>query len=187
MFFSVPQGGVSVPRNPEVHSGSTSQGVDLRCVHCGRLELLTRRQCHGSPATQARFTGNFFCFTVLNKTPQHHLYDCAGVSMVPQKQRMKLLYRACDLFQSLRLGSFFQQFATGIGESASAAASDSVRGKHVLEFLAYYPGTKNLSQAGDRILDQSDSARNSRVFRTQNSQLLLNPLHNTLNILKGDV
>jgi hypothetical protein len=99
---------------------------------------------------------------------------------------MKLLYRACNFFQSLRIGSFFQQFAAGIGESPSATASDSFRGKHVLQSLAYYLGTKNLNQAGNRILDQSNSPCDRRVFGPENLQLLMDPLHHTLNILKGD-
>jgi hypothetical protein len=56
----------------------------------------------------------------------------------------------------------------------------------MLQLLAYHSGTKNLSQARDRILDQPDSSRDGCVFRPENLQLLLNSFHHALNILKGD-
>ena len=97
---------------------------------------------------------------------------------------MALLYLCCYLLQGHETGRFSQQLAAGIGESAGAAASYSVGGKNLLQFLAHHPGTKNFSQTGDRILDYADSARNSCMFRAQNLQLLLNPPHDALNIVK---
>jgi hypothetical protein len=99
---------------------------------------------------------------------------------------MALLYRCCYLLQSHETGSFCQQLAAGIGESAGAAASYSVGGKNVLQFLAEYSRAKHLGQTGNRILDYADSARNSCMFRAQNLQLPLNPPHDALNILERD-
>jgi hypothetical protein len=106
--------------------------------------------------------------------------------VAPQKRRIALLYFRCDLFQGERPGGFSQQLAAGIGESARAAPCYYWGGEHVLQFLAYHSGTKNLSQARDRILDQPDSSRDGCVFRPEHLQLLLNPFHHALHILKGN-
>jgi hypothetical protein len=101
-----------------------------------------------------------------------------------QKRQIALLYPCSDLFQGERSGGFSQQLAAGIGESAGAAARHPVAREYVLQILAYHSWTKNLSQTGDRILDQADSSCDGRVFRPQDLEFLLNPLHHALNILK---